>query len=181
MKRKTTSILLFLVATGVAAVATADHGHEHHERRRKAGPAPAAALAGPDQELYRSECGACHLAYPPGLLPARSWTALMGGLDDHFAQNAELDAATQGALTAWLVANSAETGSHPRSKKALRGVKDSTPSRISTLPYILRKHHELRSEVFERASVLSRANCGACHQGAEQWVFEEDRARIPPR
>jgi mono/diheme cytochrome c family protein len=33
--------------------------------------------------LYKQECAACHMAYPPGLLPARSWTRIMSGLDKH--------------------------------------------------------------------------------------------------
>ena len=35
---------------------------------------------------YQNECGACHFAYQPGLLPARSWQALMTGLDQHFTE-----------------------------------------------------------------------------------------------
>ena len=37
---------------------------------------------------YTQECGSCHLAYPPGLLPALSWQRLMGGLDRHFGTDA---------------------------------------------------------------------------------------------
>jgi hypothetical protein len=33
--------------------------------------------------IYKQECAACHLAYPPGLLPARSWSRIMSGLDKH--------------------------------------------------------------------------------------------------
>ena len=50
-----------------------------------------AAIANP---VYKEECGSCHMAYPPGLLPARSWTKVMSGLDNHFGDNAELDAAS---------------------------------------------------------------------------------------
>ena len=30
---------------------------------------------------YIQECGACHTAYIPGLLPQRSWKKIMGDLD----------------------------------------------------------------------------------------------------
>jgi hypothetical protein len=40
------------------------------------------------------ECGACHLAYQPQLLPADSWQRLFGRLDDHFGEDASLDDAT---------------------------------------------------------------------------------------
>ena len=29
---------------------------------------------------WKSECGACHFAYPPRFLPAESWRAIMTGL-----------------------------------------------------------------------------------------------------
>jgi Dihaem cytochrome c len=32
---------------------------------------------------YVNECGACHFTYLPGLLPARSWRALMARANDH--------------------------------------------------------------------------------------------------
>ena len=52
-----------------------------------------------------SECGACHLAYPPRMLPAESWRAIMAGLDKHFGSNAGLDAADVNEITAFLEKN----------------------------------------------------------------------------
>lgn len=181
MRRKMTGISILMITTALATVALADHGHREHHGHRRTKAAPTTAIPAEELARYREECGSCHLAYPPGLLPARSWTRLMGGLDDHFGQNAELDDATRLELTKWLEARAAETGSHPRSAKALRSAGADTPLRISELPYILRKHHELRDEVFTRPEVLSRANCAACHRTAEEWVFDEDSARIPAR
>ena len=43
---------------------------------------------------YRQECSACHLAYPPGMLPAASWQRLLSGLPRHFGTDASLDPAT---------------------------------------------------------------------------------------
>ena len=57
---------------------------------------------------YIDECGSCHMAYQPGLLPARSWQKIMGGLADHFGDNAELDPDVLVGLTAYLVDNSAD-------------------------------------------------------------------------
>jgi hypothetical protein len=44
--------------------------------------------------LFRAECGSCHLAYPPGLLPAASWQRIMIRLEGHFGDDASLDPAT---------------------------------------------------------------------------------------
>ncbi len=49
---------------------------------------------------YKQECGSCHLAYPPGLLPASSWQRLMGDLPHHFGTDASLDAADACARSA---------------------------------------------------------------------------------
>ena len=61
----------------------------------------------PQQMLpqYRQECAACHLAYPPGMLPARSWNRIMGGLDRHYGTDASLDAATVAQIGKWLEGN----------------------------------------------------------------------------
>ena len=53
---------------------------------------------------YTQECGACHLAYPPSLLPARSWQRLMTGLDRHYGSDASLDTAQQQQIGTWLQA-----------------------------------------------------------------------------
>ena len=42
------------------------------------------------------------LPYPPSLLPARSWRAIMGRLDQHFGADASLDPKAVADLTAFL-------------------------------------------------------------------------------
>lgn len=128
---------------------------------------------------YREECGSCHLAYPSGMLPAASWRAIMADLDHHFGQNAELDPQATAALTQWLVANAAEAGTHPLSRKVLRSLDGAAPLRISEVPVIAREHRELRPSVWSRPAIGSVANCGACHTDAEQGDFDEDRISIP--
>ncbi len=53
------------------------------------------------------------------------------------------------------------------------------PPRISTTAWFVRKHDEVRAEVWRRPSVGSPANCLACHSGAEKGDFDEDRVKIP--
>ncbi|SIO53245.1 Dihaem cytochrome c [Rhodovulum sp. ES.010] len=111
------------------------------------------------------ECSACHMAYPAGFLPRRSWVAIMGDLKNHFGENAQLDAATRAEIEAYLVGNAA-----PR----IRGVSENqTPLRISELPWF---KHEHREEVSQRMmrKAKSMANCAACHRGAERGYFEDD-------
>ena len=51
---------------------------------------------------YQQECVACHVAYPPGMLPAGSWKRIMGSLDKHFGTDASLDEASVREISGWL-------------------------------------------------------------------------------
>jgi len=120
--------------------------------------------------LYTQECAACHLAYPPGMLPASSWQRLTGKLTQHFGVDASLDAATLAKLTPWLLANAG----------TVRRIAESPPEdRISRSPWFVRKHHEIAADTWKRASIKSASNCAACHRGADRGDFDEDNVRIP--
>jgi Dihaem cytochrome c len=128
---------------------------------RPAAPAPAA---------YAQECASCHMAYPPGLLPASSWQHLMDGLSKHFGSDAALDAAPQAAISRWLQANA---GTYKR-------VREAPPQdRITRSAWFERKHREIPATTFSRSSIKSAAQCNACHGGAEQGEFDDDNVRIP--
>jgi len=184
--RRTLGLTIALCALSSVALAS-DHEHEgrhegkehkerheesdEHEREERPVKATRATPADPQSEaLYRKECGSCHLAFPPRLLSAASHQRILGGLEDHFGQNAELDAAVRARLEAWLVANAAGG--------AGQKVGDA-PLRITGLPWFEREHRKVTPRVVARASVRSRANCAACHPGAAGWDFDEDRAKIP--
>lgn len=132
-------------------------------------------------ELYKSECGVCHFAYQPGLLPAASWQKLMGGLADHFGENAELDAQTRKELTLYLVTNAADNvEGYRRSAKIARSVADTVPLRITEVPYIRYKHNEIPMRVIKgNKDIGSLSNCAACHTRADTGSFAERDIRIP--
>jgi len=131
--------------------------------------------------IYKEECSSCHMAYPPGLLPARSWLKVMAGLEDHFGDNAELDAETQTIISAYLQKNSADHSSYRRSHKFSRSIRsNNTPLRITQIPYFQRKHDEIPTRlVAGNEGVKSFSNCQACHSKAEAGNFNEDNVRIP--
>lgn len=119
---------------------------------------------------YAQECASCHVAYPPGMLPARSWQRLMSGLDRHYGTDASLDAATLQQLGTWLQANA---GTYKR-------VGEEPPQdRITRSAWFERKHRKVESAVWQLPSVKSAANCAACHAGAEQGRFDDDELRMP--
>jgi hypothetical protein len=124
--------------------------------------------------LTLKECGGCHLAFPPAMLPAASWRKLMAGLDDHFGDDASLDADTAAQITRYLVANAGDGGAR-HSARLLRGLgADAAPLRITELPRWVREHDEVPRREWTSKEVGSKANCAACHADAEKGYFEDD-------
>lgn len=122
------------------------------------------------------ECSACHMAYPAGLLPARSWRAVMAGLSDHFGDNAELDPDVAARITDYLVANAADAdGRGGRPMRATAA--GETPLRITQTAWWTRKH-ERRNRVapatLKRRGAAFPGDCKACHAGAENGLFDDD-------
>ncbi len=119
------------------------------------------------------ECGSCHLAFPPAMLPAASWKRMMGGLDNHFGDDASVDAGTAAAITRYLVTHAGDAPG--RASKLLRGVgAGEAPLRITELPKWVREHRAVPKSDWTRQDVGSRANCAACHVDAAQGYFEDD-------
>jgi len=125
-------------------------------------------------ELYRKECGSCHFAYQPGLLPSDSWKRIMAGLSDHFGDNAFLDQETKTALTAYLIENAAEFCECRKSYKILRSLRGDTPLRITEVPYISKEHREVSSRSLKKRNLTSFANCEACHREASSGLYDDD-------
>jgi mono/diheme cytochrome c family protein len=119
---------------------------------------------------YTAECSACHTAYPPGMLPARSWQRIMNGLDKHYGTDASLDAATVKQLSTWLQTNA---GTYKR-------VRETPPEDcITRSEWFLREHRKLNPSVWSHISVKSAANCAACHTGADRGAYDDDNLRFP--
>lgn len=134
-------------------------------------------------DVYNEECGSCHFAFPPGLLPTASWQKLLApeALADHFGENAELDDDALKTVQAYADANAADKSWYKRSRKiALATSGEDAPLRITDVRYIKRKHHELSDRMFkDNPDVQSRSNCTACHTKAEQGIFDSDTVDIP--
>ena len=119
---------------------------------------------------YKQECGACHVAYPPGMLPADSWRRQLGNLTHHYGTDASLDAASVTELAAWLSANA---GTYKR-------VREAPPEdRITQSAWFIRKHDDVPGAAWKRPAVKSPSNCTACHTQADQGDFNEHTVRIP--
>ena len=119
---------------------------------------------------YNAECAACHTAYPPGMLPARSWQRIMTGLDKHYGTDASLDVATVQQLSAWL---------QTRAGTYKRVAEEPPQDRITRSAWFERKHRKIEPAVWKHTSVKSAANCAACHTGADKGDYDDDNLRFP--
>ena len=121
---------------------------------------------------YDAECGSCHMAYPPGLLSEKSWQNVMGSLSKHFGTDASLDEKERLEISKWLGTNAAT-----RQKYA----EVAPDNRITKTTWFIRKHNEIKADVWKRAGIKSSANCGACHSSATEGIFSEKNVSIPSK
>lgn len=161
MRRFTLPLLLALAATSQGTLAADKYNGQ--DRGRPVMPAQVDAR-------WQAECGSCHMAFPPGLLPAASWNKLMAGLDKHFDTDASLSPQDHKTISAYLTMHASN-----------RWTSTAAPLRITDSEWFKSKHRpgEVDPAVWKRASVKSPANCMACHPAANKGDFNEHNIRIP--
>ena len=121
---------------------------------------------------YEAECASCHMAYPPGLLSEKSWQNIMGSLNKHFGADASIDDKDRLEITSWL-------SKHAATKQKYNEL--APDNRITKTSWFIRKHDEIKAEVWKRPSIKSRANCGACHTTAGEGIFSEKSVKVPAK
>jgi Dihaem cytochrome c len=134
-------------------------------------------------KTYADECGSCHYAYPPGLLPGKSWAKLLDekALNDHFGENASLDKEVLKEISDYAMENAAEKSWTKRSRKIALATKEGdAPLRITEVRYIKRKHHDIPEKMIkDNKDVKSLSYCNACHTKADKAIFDSDTVSIP--
>ncbi|MDH2919108.1 MAG: diheme cytochrome c [Sideroxydans sp.] len=145
-----------------------EHRHQQHAQREHSKSENDRHSSAVSSAKLQEECGSCHIVYPPNLLPAESWRALMGNLNKHFGTDASLDLATQKELRAELenAASSRSEGGRP-------------VLRITQTRWFQHEHDEVSNRTWRNPKVKSASNCGACHTYAAQGKFNERDIHIP--
>ncbi|MFQ5785056.1 MAG: cytochrome b/b6 domain-containing protein [Alphaproteobacteria bacterium] len=139
---------------------------------------PTGLVALPVNENYRTECGDCHMAFHPSLLPAESWRGLMASLDDHFGEDASLEPDLRDEITQYLTAHASENWG-TEAANYFRRVSPEAPWQITATPYWVRKHHEVKNSRFANPKVRSKSNCVACHSDAASGRFDDQNIHMP--
>ena len=149
-------VLGLMVAAGIAGAALADGGKSEQ--------------GVPLSPKYRQECAACHVPFPPGMLPPASWQRTMANLTRHYGTDASLDPASTKELSTWIAANA---GTYKRVSE------EPTQDRITHSVWFVRKHNEVAAGTWSLPAVKGPSNCAACHPQADQGNFNEHSVRIP--
>ena len=150
--------------------------------------------------LYLEECGSCHLAYQPELLPRASWKKIMANLENHFGDDVQLTPNKHYALSRFIYKKAADkfaakagekvvidrnpykkAGSEQtyRSKMIMASLNNAAPIRITEIPYIKDLHKAVNKDLFKRKSVRSFANCEACHLSADGGLYYPKHIHVP--
>ena len=172
-KKSTLAIMLVvLLLSGFGAMQAFADDDEHEGREHGEGrEGMTGGLLTASNATFQTECSACHMAYPPGMLPAASWREMMGTLDKHFDTDASLDEATVAEILPFLEQNAAPE------RKADSGEKPVL--RITETGWFKRQHDEISTATWKRPAIKSASNCMACHTGADKGNFDEDNISIP--
>lgn len=181
---------LFCLAAGGLAISDSDDHHEedeHHDSEDGGWLSSRSDVAPVEFPLYAEECGACHMAYQPGLLPSSSWQRIMAAdaLADHYGDDASLGDDLRAQLTDYLTAHAADQAQRVRSRafavsKAGSAAASTGLPRITETAYFLRKHDDIPARlVSENPDVSSFSQCNKCHRQADSGNYHEDQVRIP--
>jgi hypothetical protein len=154
-KRKLFDAIVWSVSALFAVVLAVDTAHAQSHRYPV------------DNAAYRAECGSCHVAYPPALLGADAWRAIMQGLNRHFGSDASVSDDKRVEIATYLAGAS--------------GGKRSTATtlRITETQWFRREHAEVTAATWKLPAVKSAANCEACHVQANEGDFSERNIRMP--
>jgi len=138
-------------------------------------------LAEEKNSAYENNCASCHMLYMPSLLPARSWKKMMGELDNHFGDNAEMGANETAEISAYLQANAGDKVENHYAIAMTNLLKDDeTPLRITDTAYYKFLHDIVSpAMVTGNPKVTSFARCSTCHHEAVGGRFNKYAARIP--
>jgi hypothetical protein len=113
-------------------------------------------------EAAKRECGACHMAYQPQLLPAEAWRRLFGELANHFGTDASLDEPAQQGILDYYVAH------------AGRAAGAEAPLRITETAWWVREHRRISAATWAKPEIKFKGNCTACHRQADQGLYEDE-------
>ncbi len=139
---------------------------------------PFGVPSAPPNATYADECSACHMAYPPSLLPAKNWGTLMSVLDDHFGEDASLGQVATDEITTWLFENASDSVD-TKPAHVFSRTNPQSPLAITSTPFWKNTHRNIPDAEFTRPPIYDNGNCAACHSDADSGAFYPANISIP--
>ena len=122
-----------------------------------------------ENATWTKECGGCHLAYHPSMLPARSWTKLLQEQHAHFGEDLDLEDESVNRLLGFAAMESAEAHRTTLAWKVDSTTPPSaTPLRVTDTGYWKHRHADLSDADWTRTK---RFACDGCHLDAAAGTF----------
>ncbi len=122
---------------------------------------------------YTQQCNVCHLAYPPGMLPAASWKKMLDDMPQHFTAQVMVNIDTQNQISEWLQAHAG----------TFALVAEEPPQHRITQSAWWQKIHignsKLPAAVWKKPPVAKGSACVSCHHNAAQSEFNAKAVRVP--
>jgi len=185
-----TRILMMIAAAllSLGAVGLALGDDDEDDEARGGWLRPRADVAPVTNETYVRECGSCHMAYQPGLLPGDAWILIMQptSLASHFGDDASLSEDLRAEIASYLKANSADRAGRSRSRAFAVAARPDAAGQGTGLPritrtrYFLHEHDEIPPRlVIGNPDVGSFSQCDSCHRGAADGVYNEKQVSVP--
>lgn len=146
------------------------------------GKYPKGGFAPVTDDVYAKECGSCHFTYLPGMLPERSWRALIAQSNQHFGESLSLARETARHIENYLASNASDRSEYEGAQRMTWELpNDATPIRITALPIMRHRHVVLRKMMADtnQVGVKTLTNCDACHQNAQTGSFAYDHILVP--
>ncbi|MCB1760001.1 MAG: hypothetical protein KDI68_09530 [Gammaproteobacteria bacterium] len=113
---------------------------------------------------YAKQCGSCHIAYRPQLLPAVSWERVMSGSNDHFGVRVEITPKQAAAIRNYLLDNGAGRAPDPLAARIMEAQGTTQwPLRLTQMVYFRQRHSQ------ESSTELYR--CEQCHPRAAEGDY----------
>lgn len=101
----------------------------------------------------------------------------MSDLENHFGDDASLDAKDTKIILDFLVNYSAENSTKEASIKILNSQVNKDIIAISETTFWKNEHQNIPKKVFLHKDVKSKANCKACHSDIEKGLIEDDKIK----
>lgn len=168
-----------LLLAAAAATFAAAYLHASGWSEGYASQRAAARASRPARDVWMMECGGCHLAYPPSMLPQRSWDRMLQEQADHFGEDLSLRPATVAALLAH--ARQPRPVPWASARLARSAPPGQAPQRITELRFWRRAHRALPDAAFRPPVSAGKHDCDACHVDAASGIFQPRMIQRPVR